>query len=153
MDNILTHSRPVEILLVEDNENDVVLTQEGFRQAKLVVHLHHVKDGEECMAFLRKEGEYTNVPTPDLILLDLNMPRMDGREVLAAIGEDEKLRHLPVVILTTSAEEREILNMYRLRCSSYIVKPVDFEQFLRVVRLISDYWFTVVVLPSRDPQC
>lgn len=153
MDNILTHSRPVEILLVEDNENDVVLTQEGFRQAKLVVNLHHVKDGEECMAFLHKEGEYSNVPTPDLILLDLNMPRMDGREVLAAIGEDEQLRHLPVVILTTSAEEKEILNMYRLRCSSYIVKPVDFEQFLRVVRLISDYWFTVVVLPSRDPQC
>lgn len=152
MNNILTHSRPVEILLVEDNENDVVLTQEGFRQAKLVVHLHHVKDGEECMDFLHKEGKYSNVPTPDLILLDLNMPRMDGREVLAAIGDDEKLRHLPVVILTTSAEEREILNMYRLRCSSYIVKPVDFEQFLRVVRLISDYWFTVVVLPSRDPQ-
>ncbi len=139
--------RPAEILLVEDNENDVLLMQHGFRKSRLVVNLHHVRDGEECMEFLRKTGAYENAPTPDLILLDLNMPRMDGREVLAELVRDERLRHLPVVILTTSSEEREILDMYKLRCSSYIVKPVDFEQFLRVIQLVSDYWFTVVVLP------
>lgn len=154
MNNTLAYSRPAEILLVEDNDNDVVLTQEGFRQAKLMVNLHHVQDGEECMAFLRKQSVYADAPTPDLILLDLNMPRMDGREVLAEIGNDDALCHLPVVILTTSSAEKEILNMYRLRCSSYIVKPVDFEQFLRVIGLISDYWFTVVVLPSeRSDDC
>lgn len=145
----LASSRPAEILLVEDNENDVILTQEGFKRSKLLVHLHHVKNGEECMAFLRKQGEYAGVPTPDLILLDLNMPRMDGREVLAELVADENLRHLPVVILTTSSEDREVLRMYKLRCSSYIVKPVDFEQFLRVIRSISEYWFTVVVLPPE----
>ncbi len=148
MSNDLDNSRPVEILLVEDNENDVELTRQGFKRAKLVVNLHHVKDGEECMAFLRNQGEYTDAPVPDLILLDLNMPRMDGREVLAQLVADPNLAHLPVVILTTSAEEREILNMYKLRCSSYIIKPVDFDQFLRVIRSISDYWFTVVVLPA-----
>lgn len=145
----LASSRPAEILLVEDNENDVILTQEGFKRSKLLVHLHHVKNGEECMAFLRKQGEYAGVPTPDLILLDLNMPRMDGREVLAELLADQNLRHLPVVILTTSSEDREVLRMYKLRCSSYIVKPVDFEQFLRVIRSISEYWFTVVVLPPE----
>lgn len=143
-----TLSRPAEILLVEDNENDVILTQMAFKQAKLSIRLHHVKDGERCMAFLRKEGEYAAAPTPDIILLDLNMPRMDGREVLAEISEDENLRHLPVVILTTSSEEQEILKMYKLRCSSYIVKPVNFEQFVRVIRLFADYWLEVVVLPS-----
>ena len=147
----LDRSRPAEILLVEDNENDVLLTRQGFKRAKLMVNLHHVKDGEECMAFLRRQGEYVDVPTPDLILLDLNMPRMDGREVLAELTADEHLRHLPVVILTTSSEEQEILNMYKLRVSSYIVKPVDFDQFLRVIRMISDYWFTVVILPP-DPK-
>lgn len=148
MNHELARSRPAEILLVEDSDNDVLLMRQGFKRAKLVVNLHHVADGEACMRFLRKHGEYANAPTPDLILLDLNMPRMDGREVLAEIVEDERLHHLPVVILTTSAEEREILEMYRLRCSSYIVKPVDFEQFLGVVRMIGDYWFTVVVLPT-----
>lgn len=152
MNYALASSRPAEILLVEDNENDVILTQEGFKRSKLLVHLHHVKNGEECMAFLRKQGEYADVPTPDLILLDLNMPRMDGREVLAELVADENLRHLPVVILTTSSEDREVLRMYKLRCSSYIVKPVDFEQFLRVIRSVSEYWFTVVVLPSEPVE-
>jgi two-component system, chemotaxis family, response regulator Rcp1 len=153
MTDELARSRLAEVLLVEDNENDVVLTREGFRKAKLVVNLHHARDGDECMAFLRKEREYANAPTPDLILLDLNMPRKDGREVLAEVAADETLRHLPVVILTTSAEEQEILKMYKLRCSSYIVKPVDFDQFLRVIQLISDYWFTVVVLPGEQRRC
>jgi len=140
-------TRPAEILLVEDNENDVILTRSGFEQAKLAVNFHHVPDGEQCMAFLRKQGQYTAAPTPDIILLDLNMPRMDGREVLTEISGDDNLRHLPVVILTTSRAEQEILKMYKLRCSSYIVKPVDFDQFVRVIRQFSDYWFTVVVLP------
>jgi two-component system, chemotaxis family, response regulator Rcp1 len=148
MNTPLTTSRPAEILLVEDNENDVELTRVGFEKSKLVVNLHHAKDGEECMAFIRKEGKYANAPTPDIILLDLNMPRMDGREVLAAISKDESLRHLPVVILTTSHEEQEILKMYQLRCSSYIVKPVNLNQFIRAIQSFSDYWLTVVVLPG-----
>jgi len=144
----LAGGRVAEILLVEDNENDVVLTRHGFRKSNLAVNLHHVEDGVECMAFLRKEGKYADVPTPDLILLDLNMPRMDGREVLAEMVQDKVLRRLPVVILTTSSDEQEILSMYDLRCSSYIVKPVDFTQFQRVLSVFADYWFTVVVLPS-----
>lgn len=148
MNHELSKMRPAEILLVEDNENDVILTRQGFKRAKLAVNLHHVADGEECMRFLRKEGPFANVPSPDLILLDLNMPRMDGREVLAELVKDQDLCHLPVVILTTSADERELLRMYKLRCSSYIVKPVDFDQFLHVVRSICDYWLTVVVLPT-----
>lgn len=148
MNTTLAHTRPAEILLVEDNENDVILTRLAFKQAKLAIRLHHVKDGEQCMAFLRKQGAYTAAPTPDIILLDLNMPRMDGREVLAEISADENLRHFPVVILTTSSEEQEILKMYELRCSSYIIKPVNFEQFVRVIRQFADYWLEVVVLPS-----
>jgi len=141
-------ARPIEILLVEDNENDVILTREGFKNSKLLVNMHHVPDGEECMDFLRKQGKYAEAPTPDLILLDLNMPRMDGREVMAEIAGDERLRHLPVVILTTSAEDSEILKMYRLRCSSYIVKPVSFESFIPAIQSLANYWFTVVVLPT-----
>jgi two-component system response regulator len=143
--------KPAEILLVEDNENDVILTRESFRMLRLAVRLHHVKNGVECMAFLRKEPPYSDAPTPDLILLDLNMPLMDGREVLTELVQDPNLNHLPVVILTTSAEEKDILTMYQLRCSSYIVKPVDFDQFLRVLREFGNYWFTVVVLPPNDP--
>jgi len=145
----LAQSKPAVILLVEDNDNDVELTREGFRMSKLLVNLHRVKDGEECMAFLKKRDRFSEAPTPDVILLDLNMPRMDGREVLAEISNDEKLRHLPVVILTTSHDEAEILKMYQLRCSSYIVKPVNFEQFLRVIQSFSDYWLTVVILPHE----
>jgi|ERR1700722_488355 CheY-like chemotaxis protein len=140
-------TRPAEILLAEDNENDVELTRQGFKRCKLHLNLHHVRDGVECMAFLRKQGEYSTAPTPDLLLLDINMPRMDGREVLAEMVADETLSAIPVVVLTTSAQDEEILKMYRLRCSSYIVKPVDFDQFLYVIRSIAEYWFTVVVLP------
>ena len=149
MSTELSESRPAVILLVEDNENDVELSREGFRMSKLVIDLRHVRDGEECMAFLRKKGLFADAPTPDIILLDLNMPRMDGREVLAEISKDETLRHVPVVILTTSKDEAEILKMYQLRCSSYIVKPVNFEQFLHVIQTFTNYWLTVVVLPAR----
>ena len=148
MSNELIHSRPAEVLLAEDNDDDVELTRQGFRLAKLLVNLHRVGDGEQCLAFLRKQGEYENVPTPDLILLDLNMPKMSGREVLAEIVKDEHLRSLPVVVLTTSEQEEEVLKLYKMRCSSYIVKPVDFDKFLKVVRTIAEYWFTVVVLPK-----
>jgi two-component system response regulator len=140
-------SRPAEVLLVEDNENDVELTREGFRRAKLTVNLHRVEHGQLCMDFLRKEGAYSNAPTPDLILLDVNMPVMNGREVLGEIVKDEALRQLPVVILTTSSSDRDVLDMYKLRCSSYITKPVDFVQFQRIIQDFSDYWFTLVVLP------
>jgi chemotaxis family two-component system response regulator Rcp1 len=138
----LARSRPAEILLAEDNGNDVELTRQGFKKCKLLLNLHHVKDGVECMAFLRKEGKYSTAPTPDLLLLDINMPRMDGREVLAEVVADKNLNAIPVVVLTTSAQDEEILKLYKLRCSSYIIKPIDFEQFLRSVRLIAEYWFT-----------
>ena len=140
--------RPAEILLVEDNEGDVVLTKEGFEFSRLSVNLHHVEHGQECMEFLRKKGRHRDAPTPDLVLLDLNLPIMGGREVLRQISEDEELRKLPVVILTTSQADKDVLQMYDLRCSSYVVKPVDFPQFQRVIEQIGEYWFTVVVLPS-----
>ena len=143
----LTESRPAEILLVEDNDDDVELMRIGFERAHFAANLHHVSNGEDCMAFLRKERGYEDRPRPDLVLLDLNMPRMDGREVLAEIVRDEQLRSLPVVVLTTSDSQEDVLASYNLRCSSYIVKPVDFHQFSRVVQGITDYWFTLVVLP------
>ena len=150
MNSKLASGRPAEVLLAEDNENDVELTRLAFQRSKLMLNLHHVPDGEECMAFLRKQGKYSDAPTPDLILLDLNMPRMDGREVLAEVVADLTLNAIPVVILTTSAQDEEILKRYKLRCSSYIIKPIDFEQFLDSVRLIAEYWFTVVVLPTAN---
>ena len=142
--------RAAEVLLVEDNEHDVVLTQESFRRAKFLINMHHVENGEHCMAFLRREGKYAGATIPDLILLDLNMPIMDGREVLAEINADEVLKHIPVVVLTTSSADQDILGMYKLRCSSYIIKPVDFDQFQRVIREFGNYWFTVVVLPTQS---
>jgi chemotaxis family two-component system response regulator Rcp1 len=148
MSNQLANNRPAEILLVEDNDDDVELARQGSRRAKLHVNLHRVKGGEKCLAFSRKKGEYQNAPTPDLILLDLNMPKMSGPEVLAEMIKDDQLKGLPVLILTTSEQEQEILKMYNMRCSSYIVKPVDFGRFLKVVRVIAEYWFTVVVLPN-----
>lgn len=150
MINTLTNTRAAEILLVEDNENDVELTRIGFKKSRLLLNLHHAKDGVECMEFLRKQGAYADAPRPDLILLDLNMPRMNGQEVLAEIVADEALCNLPVIVLTTSTDEEEIVKMYKLRCSSYIAKPVDLEQFLRVVQSLADYWFTVVVLPATE---
>lgn len=149
MNEQLAKGRPAEVLLVEDNEQDMVLTREGFKRAKFLVNLHHVENGEECMAFLRKEGRFADVPTPDLILLDINLPVMDGREVLAEIVKDPGLRHLPVVVLTTSSADEDILEMYKLRCSSYITKPVDFEQFQKLVMELGNYWFSLVIIPPK----
>jgi two-component system, chemotaxis family, response regulator Rcp1 len=148
MNSTLVNSRSGEILHVDDDDGVVELTREVFKLTKLTVNLNHTKDGEECMAFLRKKGKYADAPTPDIILLDLNMPRMDGREVLTEICRDEKLCHLPVIIFTTSQDEQEILKMYELRCSSYIVKPIDFDQFVHTIESLSKYWLTVVVLPT-----
>ena len=143
------NARQMEVLLVEDNEDDMELTSMAFERAKLFLKIHRLENGEQCMAFLRKQGKYARAPTPDLILLDLNLPVMDGRAVLAEIVGDDRLRHLPVVILTASAAEQDILDMYKLRCSSYIVKPADFDQFLHIVRGLCNYWLTVVALPKQ----
>ena len=149
MANELASTRSFEILLAEDREDDALLTREAFRRSGRQVNLHHVENGVECMAFLRREGRYAQAPAPDLLLLDLNMPLMNGREVLAGIAADERLRQLPVVVLTTSNADADVLDMYRLRCSSYVTKPVDFDQFLKVVSVLAEYWISVVVLPPR----
>jgi CheY-like chemotaxis protein len=141
--------RVVDVLLVEDDPGDVLMTQEAFADHKVHNRLHVVSDGVEAMAFLRKEGSYADAITPDLILLDLNLPKMDGREVLAAIKKDETLRSIPVVILTTSEAEEDVLRSYSLHANAYVTKPVDFERFIDVVRRIDDFFVTVVRLPSH----
>ncbi len=138
--------RPVEILLVEDNPGDVRLTREAFREGKIYNHLSVVSDGVEALAFLRREGCYANAPHPDLILLDLNLPKKDGRDVLAEIKDEEELKRIPIVVLTTSNAEKDILKTYGLQTSCYITKPVDFAQFVAAVRLIEDFWFSIVKL-------
>ncbi len=140
---------PIEILLVEDSPGDVRLTQEGLKEAKLHNNLHVVGDGVEALSFLRKEGKYTNVPRPDLVLLDLNLPKKDGREVLAEIKSDEKLKCIPVVVLTISKAEEDILKSYGLHANCYIIKPIDFNQFTSVVKAIKDFWFSIVKLPPK----
>jgi chemotaxis family two-component system response regulator Rcp1 len=141
--------RPIELLLVEDNPGDVRLTQEALREGKVRNHLNVVADGVEALAFLRREGQYANAPQPDLILLDLNLPKKSGREVLAEIKEDPALKRIPVVILTVSKAEEDVLKSYNLHANCYITKPVDLDQFLEVVKSIEDFWLTVVVLPPR----
>jgi len=139
----------VDILLVEDNPGDVRLTREAMKEAKVRNQLHVVSDGVEAIAFLRRQGTYANAVRPHLILLDLNLPRKDGREVLAEIKQDTDLRRIPVVILTTSEAEVDILKAYDLHANCYIAKPVDIEQFLTVVKSIEDFWITIVKLPPR----
>ena len=143
-------NRPVEILLVEDNPGDERLTREALKEGKVYSNLHWVKDGVEAIEFLRRSGRYKDVPRPDIILLDLNLPKKDGREVLAEIKEDSHLRRIPVVVLTTSKAEEDILRTYDLHANCYITKPVDLEQFISVVRSIDDFWLSVVRLPSVE---
>jgi len=138
---------PVDILLVEDNPGDARLAMEALKASKVSNTLHWAKDGEEAMAFLRQEGEHAGMPRPDLVLLDLNLPKKDGREVLADIKSDERLKSIPVVILTTSESEEDILRTYSLHCNCYITKPIDLKQFLKVVESIEDFWLTIVKLP------
>lgn len=143
-------SQAINILLVEDNPADVLLTQEALEESKLINCISIVKDGEEAMGFLRKEGKYKDAITPDLILLDLNLPKKDGREVLKDIKDDPELMVIPVVILTTSAADEDVLRTYQLHANCYIMKPVDFEQFTRVVQTIECFWFSIVKLPRKE---
>jgi chemotaxis family two-component system response regulator Rcp1 len=141
--------KPVEILLVEDNPGDVRLTQEAFKEGKVLNKLHVTRDGVEAMEFLRQKGKYAKTPRPDIILLDLNLPKKDGREVLAEMKTDKDLKRIPVVILTVSQAEEDILKSYNLNANCYIIKPVDLEQFIRAVKLIEDFWLTIVTLPPN----
>jgi chemotaxis family two-component system response regulator Rcp1 len=143
-------NRAIEILLVEDNPGDARLTQEALKEGKVRNNLHMARDGVEAMAFLRREGKYKDMPRPDLVLLDLNLPRKDGREVLAEMKEHPDLRLIPVVVLTTSEAEQDVLRTYELRANCYITKPVDLEKFITIVRSIEDFWLTIVRLPSFD---
>jgi CheY-like chemotaxis protein len=140
--------RPIEILLVEDNPGDVRLTQEAMKDAKVRNHLHVAADGVEAMAFLRREGRHASAPRPDLVLLDLNLPKKDGLEVLEEIKGDDELRSIPVVILTSSPAEQDVLRSYRLRANAFVTKPVELERFLEVVRSIESFWLEIVRLPG-----
>jgi CheY-like chemotaxis protein len=143
------NGKPIEILLVEDNAADVRLTEEALKEGKVRNNLHVARDGMEALEFLRRQGKFKDATRPDLILLDLNLPRRDGREVLADIKNDPELKMIPVVVLTTSSAEADILKSYKLHANCYITKPVDLEQFVNVVRSIDDFWLTVVRLPSE----
>ena len=141
--------RPAEVLLVEDSPGDVRLTREALKEGKVRNNLSHVSDGVEAMAFLRREGKYAEAPRPDIVLLDFNMPRKDGREVLAEMKSDESLKRIPVVILTTSEAEQDILKTYDLHANCYLTKPVDLEQFISIVKSVEDFWLTIVQLPRN----
>jgi chemotaxis family two-component system response regulator Rcp1 len=149
MKSIGTDAAAIEVLLVEDSPGDVRLTREAFKDAKVHINLHVASDGAEAMAFLGREGQHANAPRPDLILLDLNLPKKDGREVLEEIKESPALKCIPDVILTTSASEEDILRSYRLHANCYITKPVDLAGFLKVVKSIDNFWLSVVKLPHE----
>ncbi|WP_433613885.1 response regulator [Dactylosporangium sp. CA-139114] len=142
-------SLPIEVLLVEDDPGDVLMTQEAFEEHKVRNKLNVVQDGEEALAYLRREGKFADATRPDLILLDLNLPRVDGREVLQVIKEDHDLRRIPVVVLTTSQADEDILRSYSLHANAYVTKPVDFDSFIAVVRQIDEFFVSVVKLPPR----
>lgn len=151
----MTHTQilnTIDILLVEDNPGDVRLTREALKEGHIAVNLRVANDGLEAMKMLRQEGEYVTLPLPDIVLLDLNMPRMDGREVLRRIKTDDNLKRLPVVILTTSAAEKDILQAYGLHANCYITKPVELEEFMEIVKSIEGFWLTVVKLPKNGDQ-
>lgn len=145
----MSNRKDVEVLLVEDDAGDVELTREGLKDAKILVHLNVVEDGVKALQYLRREGPYRAVNRPDMILLDLNMPKKDGREVLKEIKSDEKLRSIPVIVLTTSDADMDIVKCYDLGANCYITKPVGFEAFTKVVRSLEEFWFTVVKIPPK----
>src|SRR6202521_394422 len=153
MKSIGTNADPIEILLVEDSPGDVRLTREAFKDAKVYINLHVAPDGADAMDFLNRESEHANAPRPDLILLDLNLPKKDGREVLEEIKESPTLKSIPVVVLTTSASDADVLRSYNLHANCYIPKPVGLDGFLEVVRSIDSFWLTVVKLPSEARSC
>jgi chemotaxis family two-component system response regulator Rcp1 len=138
------------VLLVEDNPGDIRLTEEAFKEASLDCNLHVVEDGEEALAFLNREGKYRDAPTPDFILLDLNLPKKDGRQVLKEIKDNSALKYIPVIILSTSKSEDDIIKTYNLHANCYISKPVDLDNFIEVVQNIKSFWFTIVALPKRQ---
>ena len=140
---------PIEILLVEDNPGDVVLTQEAFSEAKIWNNIHVAKDGEQALAFLNREPGYEDAIRPDLILLDLNLPKVDGRDVLNHVKSSESLKRIPIVVLTSSQAEQDIVKTYDLHANSYVVKPIDLDQFVSIVNVIENFWFSVVSLPSN----
>jgi CheY-like chemotaxis protein len=144
-----TYPTPIEVLLVEDDPGDVLMTQEAFEEHKVRNNLAVVNDGTEAIAYLRREGQYADVTRPDLVLLDLNLPRRDGREVLAEIKSDPDLRQIPVVVLTTSQADEDIVRSYQLHANAYVTKPVDFDRFIAVVRQIDEFFVSVVKLPPR----
>jgi CheY-like chemotaxis protein len=147
--NVIDEATPIEVLLVEDDPGDVLMTREALVGSKLVHNLHVMDNGELAVEFLRRRGQYQDAPRPDLILLDLNLPRLDGREVLAQIKGDESLRQIPVVVLTTSDAEEDVLRSYDLHANAYVTKPVEFEAFIAVVRQIDDFFLSVVRLPHH----
>jgi two-component system response regulator len=147
--NVQVSGYPIDILLIEDNPGDVRLTVEAFADSGLHNDLHVAQDGVEALAFLRRQGSYVNAPRPDLILLDLNLPRKNGRQVLAEIKADDELKHIPVVILTTSETLKDILEMYSLQANFYITKPVNLDQFIKVVQSIEEFWLGIVKLPTE----
>ncbi|MBI1243042.1 MAG: response regulator [Nostoc sp. RI_552] len=147
--NNQTAIMPIEVLLVEDNASDAHLTRMALEDSKIAVNLHVVEDGVEAMAFLRKQEQYNQVPHPDIILLDLNLPKKDGREVLAEIKADQNLRGIPIVVLTTSQWSEDILKVYNLSANCFITKPVDFDQFVKIVQSIENFWFAIVKLPPE----
>jgi chemotaxis family two-component system response regulator Rcp1 len=145
----LPETRPIEILLIEDSPSDTALTIEALKEGKIANNLSHVEDGVEAMDFLKRQGKYKNAPRPDLIMLDLNLPRKDGREVLAEIKRDSDLGIIPIIVLTTSRSDKDVLQSYKLNANCYITKPVDFRQFMDVVRSIEKFWLSVVTLPQN----
>jgi chemotaxis family two-component system response regulator Rcp1 len=145
----LSETKPIEILLVEDSPSDAALTIEALKQGRIANRLSHVDDGVEALDFLRQHNKYADAPRPDLIMLDLNLPRKDGREVLAEIKNDPDLKIIPIIVLTTSRSDKDILQSYQLNCNCYITKPVDFTHFIEVIKSIENFWLTVVTLPQK----
>jgi CheY-like chemotaxis protein len=145
---LIGKDRPVEILLIEDNSGDILLTKEAFEEIKFTENLSVVTDGEAALDFLYKQGRYHEAPTPDLIILDLNIPRVDGKELLAKVKKDDLLRKIPIIVLSTSKSDKDIKTCYELQANCYLIKPVDFEQFIEIVTYIRDFWLGMVKIPS-----